>query len=145
MDRKSILAIEKIISCINELKIITKGKNFNYLDDRFEMPIVCGLVNDIDMSINKINSKIKNKYNNINWNVITSRVDIDGLKLGKIWELATGVLENELYDKLNIILENELPVYYEEFCDRKHREAVKKSMKEREKLENDERLLHIKY
>ena len=66
MDKRSILAIEKIITYITELKIMTKRRNDSYFYDGFEMPILCNLVDEIDKNISKINSKIKDKYNNIN-------------------------------------------------------------------------------
>lgn len=37
------------------------------------MPIPCSLVDKIEININKINSKIKSKYNNIDWNIIDSK------------------------------------------------------------------------
>lgn len=130
MDKKSILAIEKIITCINELEIITKGRDDNYFYKGFEMPILCGLVDEIDKNISKINSKIKDKYNNINWNIINSKKDDDlgimTLKLGKVWELASSILKNELLNQLNKILEIELPIYYTNYCNARHKKAIKK-------------------
>ena len=141
MNKKSILAIEKIITCITELKIITTGNDFISLDNEYEMPIICGLVDDIDSNICKIDFKIKNKYSNINWNVINLKKEDDGdfkvLKLGKIWELANGILEKELYKQLNNILELELPIYYKNYCNKKHKQAVKQAIKERNELKNE--------
>ena len=135
MNRKSILAIERINNCIIELKIITAGKDFILLDNEFEMPIICGLVNEIDKNIFKINAYIKDKYNNINWNIIESRKENNGeykaLKLGKVWELANGVLYNELYKKLNNVLEAELPTYYKNYCNRRHENALKHTIRKR--------------
>lgn len=129
MDKKSILAIEKIISYITELKIVTKGKDANYFFDGFEMPILCSLVDKIDKNINKINSKIKSKYNDVEWNIIDSKKDNDNgiktLKLGKIWNLSSGLLENEMLNKLKKILENELPIYYMNYCNNQHKKALK--------------------
>ena len=138
MNKKSILAIEKIISYITELKIITKGKDANYSYDGFEMTILCSLVDKIDENINKINSKIKSKYNDIDWNIIDSKKHDDNgiktLKLGEIWKLSSGLLENEMLNKLNKILENELPTYYMNYCNGQH----KKVIKERNRRKNEE-------
>ena len=130
MNKKSILAIEKIITYIKELELITKGRNDNYFYDGFEMPILCDLVDKIDRNINIISPKIKRKYNNVNWNIIDSRKEIDNgikiLKLGKIWELSNGLLNKELYNNLNCILEIELPVYYTKYCNKQHNKFLKK-------------------
>ena len=48
MDRKSILAIEKIIICITELEVMTKGRDDNYFYNSNEMSILCDLVNKIE-------------------------------------------------------------------------------------------------
>ena len=129
MDKRSILAIEKIITYITELKIMTKRRNDSYFYDGFEMPILCNLVDEIDKNISKINSKIKDKYNNINWDVINSKKEDDNgikiLKLRKIWDLASGILENELLENLNKILEIELPTYYMNYCNNRHIKANK--------------------
>ena len=138
MNKKSILAIENIISYITELKIITKGKDANYFYDGFEMPILCSLVDKIDYNINKINSKIKSKYNDIDWNIIDSKKHDDNgiktIKLGEIWNLSSRLLENEMLNKLNKILENELPTYYMNYCNSQHKKAIK----ERNRRKNEE-------
>ncbi len=126
MDKRSILAIERIITNILELKIMTSGRNDDYFYDGFEMPILCGLVDEINKNISKINYKIKEKYSNVNWDVINSKKDDDnGLKLGKIWDLASGILEKELLENLNQILEIELPTYYMDYCYKQHKKALK--------------------
>lgn len=132
MNRKSILAIEKIIANINELNIITKDRDDNYFYDSYEMPIICGLVDEIDKNLDKISSRLKEKYNTINWNVIRERKHEDeyfgpSLKLGKIWELASGVLKEELYDSLNGILEKELRTYYTNYSNKMHEKAMKET------------------
>ncbi len=130
MNKQSILAIERIIACISELKIMTKGRNDKYFYDGFEMPILCSLVDEIDKNIGKIKFKIKNKYNNVDWDVINSKKEDDNgikiLKLGKVWDLASGILENELLENLNLILEIELPIYYMNYCNTQHKKALKK-------------------
>ena len=131
MNKKSILAIEKIITYIKELELITKGRNDNYFYNSFEMPILCDLVDKIDRNINIISPIIKRKYGNVNWNIIDSRKEIDNgikiLKLVKIWELSNGLLNKELYNNLNHILEIELPVYYTNYCNKQHNIFLKKT------------------
>ena len=134
MNRKSIKAIEKILISILELDIITKGRDDNYFYDGYEMPVICDLVHDIEISINNISKKIISKYDYINWKVIESRKENDNgfmvLKLGKTWELADGIIKKELYEKLLNILEIELPVYYTNYCNNKHKQFVKGNTKE---------------
>ena len=129
MDKKSILAIEKIIIYITELKIMTKGRDYNYFYDGFEMPVICHLIDRIDKNINKINPKIKNKYNNIKWNIIDSKKEEDKglktLKIGKVLDLAFNMSENNLLEKLNKILEEELPIYYLNYCQDQHKKQIK--------------------
>ena len=131
MDKKSILAIEKIIMYITELDIITKGRDNNYFYDSYEMPILCDLVHNIEINIKKINSKVKKKYNNVNWKIIDLYKETDDgykiLKLGKIWILSSGTLKRELYSKLRNILEVELPTYYTNFSNEQHKKAMEKS------------------
>ena len=133
MDKKSIIAIEKIITYITELKIITRGKDDNYFFSGYETPILCDLVDKIDINITKINLKIKNKYNNINWNIIDSKkygeYGEKKLKLGEVWNLASSVLEKELLESLNKILVEELPMYYKNYCDNKHKKFIKEKTK----------------
>ena len=130
MNKKSIIAIEKIINNIMELDIITNGRDDNYFYDSYEMPIICGLVDDIDLNVKKISSRIIKKYNNVNWNVIDSFKEKDNgfmaLKLGNVWKLADGVLKKELYNKLLNILRIELPIYYTNYCNLQHKKAIQK-------------------
>jgi len=133
MNKKSIVAIERIISCINELSILTKGRDDNYFYDSFEMIALLDLIYEIDRNINKISPKIKEKYSTIDWNVIENRKHIDektgerwnSMNIGKAWELASGVIKDELLDKLNKLLENELPIYYTSYCNKIHENAMK--------------------
>ena len=128
MNKKSILAIERIITYITELEIITKGRDDIYFYNGFEMPILCDLVDKIDKNLSIITPKIKIKYSNIKWNVIDSRKEDDNgfkvLKLRKIWELASGTLKKELYENLNNILKIEIPVYYTKYCNKQHKKAA---------------------
>lgn len=129
MNKKSLLAIENIITYITELDIITKGRDDNYFYDSYEMPILCDLVYKIEINLNKISSKIKKKYNNVNWNIIDSLKENDNdymiLKLGKTWKLSNGILKKELYHKLRNILEIELPTYYTKYCNQQHEKTIK--------------------
>ena len=132
MNKNDIRLIEKIISNINELDIMTNGRNDNYFYDSYEMPVLCNLVDAIDECLKKISKKLKEKYNNINWQVIEERKYNDNvfgssLKLGEIWKLASGVLKSELLDSLIRILKLELPVYYTNYSNKMHEKAMKES------------------
>ena len=132
MNKKSILAIEKVLSLIKELEIMTKDRDDNYFYDSYEMPILCELVDEIDKNLNNINPKVKEKYNSINWRIIEERRYYDdffgpSMKLGKVWELASGLIKVELYDSLNRVLENELPSYYTNYSNKMHEKAMKES------------------
>ena len=130
MNKKSLLAIERILTYIRELEKITNGKDDNYFYNGFEMPILCDLVDKIESNLNVISINLKRKYNIVKWNIIDSKKENDNgliiLKLGKIWELSSEILKNELYDSLNSILEKELPVYYKKYCNDKHRRMINK-------------------
>ena len=62
MNKNDIRLIEKIISNINELYIMTNGRNDNYFYDSYEMPVLCNLVDGIDDSIKKISDRLKNIF-----------------------------------------------------------------------------------
>lgn len=127
MKKGDIINIEKITSDLNELKIMTNGRDDSYFYDGYEMNILCSLVNDIEIRINKISDNIKNKYSDIYWNIIKDNYNLEGnLKLGTIWDLSSGILYNKLYNNLMNILEIELPVYYKKYCDRMHEKAIRR-------------------
>ena len=126
LDKKSLSAIEKIISCINELKILTKDKNAEYFYDRFDLIALLNLLDTIKLNLNKISSKIKEKYNNINWDIIKKR---NSENIGVAWELVSKTLKTELLDDLNKILEIELPTYYSNLCNKMHEDFIKQKMK----------------
>lgn len=70
MNKKSLLAIERIISCINELDILTKNKDAEYFYNSFEMNVLIELIYEIEDNLNKISENLKLKYDNINWQFI---------------------------------------------------------------------------
>ena len=84
------------------------------------MIVLIYLIDQINNSIHKIGPKIKKKYFNIDWEVIEKRKYIDektgerwnSMNLGDIWLLANGIIKDELLDKLNELLEKEIPTYY---------------------------------
>jgi len=129
MNKKSIIAIERILNCINELEIVCTGRDDNYFYNSYEMPILCDLVNEVEININKISTKVKRKYDNVNWHVIDSYKEDDGelkiLKMGKVWELANTVLKKELKSNLSYILKMELPIYYTNYCNQQHERFLK--------------------
>ena len=129
MNKKSIIAIEKILNCINELEIICTGRDDNYFYDSYEMPILCDLVNEVEINLNKISTTVKRKYENVNWGVIDSYKEDDGefkiLKTGKVWGLASNVLKKELKQELSSILKIELPLYYTNYCNKQHERFTK--------------------
>jgi len=132
MNKKSLLAIERIISCINELIILTKDKKAEYFYNSFEMNALIDLLNQIELNINKINNKIKNKYNNIDWKIIEKEKKYDdvfgeSLSIGKTWDLSSNILKNTLLNDLIKLLEEEIPNYYKKLCNKNHKIFVKKT------------------
>ena len=137
MNKKSILAIERIISYIRELSIITKGRDDKYFYNSFEFNILLDLIYEIDNNLNKISPKVKEKYSNIDWKVIEKRKYIDevtgerwnSMNVGETWILANGIIKDELLDKLNDLLEKELSTYYTNYCNKLHEKANKERSK----------------
>ena len=90
------------------------------------MIVLIYLIDQINNSIHKIGPKIKKKYFNIDWEVIEKRKYIDektgerwnSMNLGEIWLLANGIIKDELLDKLNELLEKEIPTYYKNWADK---------------------------
>lgn len=127
MKKSDIINIEKIISDLNELKIMTNGRDDSYFYNGYEMNILCDLVNDVENKLNRISDNIKNKYSDIYWDIIKDKYNLEGnLKLGTVWNLSNGKLYNKLYNNLMDILEIELPVYYKNYCDRMHIKAIRR-------------------
>lgn len=125
MNKKSLQAIEKIIIYIYELKFLIKDKSAEYFYNSFEMPILCDIVSEIENNINKINTKIKNKYDNIDWQIISKQKHHDdilgeSITIGKVWELASTTLNDKLLEDLLKILESEIPNYYKHVCNQRH-------------------------
>lgn len=127
MKKSDIINIEKIISDLNELKIMTNGRDDSYFYNGYEMNILCDLVNDVENKLNRISDNIKNKYSDIYWDIIKDKYNLEGnLKLGTVWNLSNGKLYNKLYNNLMNILEIELPVYYKYYCDRMHKKSIRR-------------------
>lgn len=121
MNKKSLIAIEKIISNINELKILTNKRDAEYFYNNLEMNILIELIYNIEDNINKINQKIKEKYSHINWTIIKDKMFYDpvfkeSINVGIAWNLANNEIEKSLLEELNKLLENELPDYYHKLC-----------------------------
>lgn len=121
MKKKDLLAIERIISVINELNILTKGKDSSYFFDSLEINALLDLIYEVDVNINKISFELKEKYSTINWSVVASEKDYDevmgpSINLGTVWKLASGGLNDALTDKLNQLLVSEIPDYYKNVC-----------------------------
>ena len=119
MNKRTLVAIERIITCINELSIITKNKSVEYFYDSFEMNILLDILQEIELNLDKISIKIKEKYKNIDWDIIKKEKHYDevfeeSLNLGKAWILASATLKDNLLNKLILLLEDELPSYYKE-------------------------------
>lgn len=122
MNKRTLLAIERIITCINELSIITKNKSAQYFYDSFEMNILLDILQEIELNLDKISIKIKEKYKNIDWDIIKKEKHYDevfgeSLNLGKAWILVSTTLKDNLLNKLIALLEDELPSYYKNLSD----------------------------
>lgn len=121
MKKKDLLSIERIINIINELNILTNGKDSNYFFDSLELNALIDLIYEIDININKISFDLKEKYPNINWAVVASEKDYDevmgpSINIGTVWRLASKDLNDTLMEKLNQLLVNEIPAYYKNIC-----------------------------
>lgn len=124
MNKKSLLAVERIITCINELSILTKNKSVEYFYDSFEMIILLDILHEIEFNLDKVSIRIKEKYKDIDWNIIKKEKDYIegacvGINLGKAWMLVSITLKDELLNKLTFLLEEELPNYYKELSEKR--------------------------
>ena len=129
MNKNSLIAIERIIACINELDILTKGRDAEYFYDSFDMNALCYLVDEIDDNLKNISVSLKEKYNDINWDIIANARKSDDplgtdLKIGTTWELASHKLKDALLEKLIEILNQELPAYYTDLCNKMHEDFI---------------------
>lgn len=110
MKEKNIKLIKNINKMILEIHKKLKNINEEEFYDNIELTNMCtDCIFKINDNIKNINQNIKNKYKNINWNVIeeniyNDKVFKDSIKLSKIWNLSNNLLYNELYNQLNIIL-----------------------------------------
>lgn len=125
MNRKSLLAIERIIACINELEILTKDKEAEYFYDSLEMNILIDLISEIEVNLSRVNRNIKDKYKHINWNLIQNAKKYDevfggSFNLGEVWKLASITLKSELLDDLEMLLTQEIPKFYKSLCEQKN-------------------------
>lgn len=121
MNKESLIAIERIITCINELTILTKDKTAEYFYDSLEMNVLINLLDEIELNLEKIDSNIKNKYKDYNWNIIKKEKIEDEVfgssyNLESVWKLSSSILKNELLNNLNTLLEKEIPDYYYNLC-----------------------------
>lgn len=121
MLKKDIKFIERIITNINELVILTSGKDDEYFYNSYEMVILCKLVDEVDLSLSSISDKLKNQYKNVKWDLVDKLKDNrdESLTVGKVWILSSYLLKDKLYNDLKKILTFELPIYYKKYCDKK--------------------------
>lgn len=117
MNKTSLIAVERIIACINELTILTNNRNAEYFYDRLEMNALIRLLDEIEKNIEKIDNKIKNRYKDFKWDIIKKEKfedEVFGMSynLKTVWELSNSILKNELLNDLITLLEKEIPEYY---------------------------------
>lgn len=103
---KDELIIKNIIKYINELDLITKDKDKTFFfDNTNEFNKVINRVIKIGECLSKVSDETKNKYSNINWNIIKEKA-FDEEQVGHelnvkgAYDLASKLLKEELYDKL---------------------------------------------
>lgn len=112
MKEKDIKLIENVNEMILEIYEKTKSINEEEFYNNIELSNICtDYIFKINTDINDLEQKLKDKYNNINWNIIQNNMYYDdifkySIKLNKVWELSNKLLYNELYKKLNFILNN---------------------------------------
>lgn len=114
MDDKSRNSIKKIIELIENIDELVKGKNAEYFyDSSNELTKLIDLIFKIDKCIIDVSIDVKNQYPFVNWSTVASMKDFDqvfgeSINIGNAWKLASGELHNQLYDKLNTILNNNI-------------------------------------
>lgn len=103
---KDELIIKNIIKYINELDLITKDKDKTFFfDNTNEFNKVINRVIKIGECLSKVSDETKNKYSNINWNIIKEKAFDEEqvgheLNVKDAYDLASKLLKEELYDKL---------------------------------------------
>ena len=103
---KDELIINNIIEYINELDLITKDKDKTFFfDNTNEFNKVINRVIKIGECLSKVSDETKNKYSNINWNIIKEKAFDEEqvgheLNVKDAYDLASKLLKEELYDKL---------------------------------------------
>ncbi|MBR1414122.1 MAG: hypothetical protein IJ574_05600 [Bacilli bacterium] len=132
MNKKSLLAIERVITCINELTILTKDKKAEYFFDSWTINALIDLIYEVEDNLDKVSIKIKEKYPDIKWDIINKSKEYDkifgestDMNLGKVWLLASESLRKEILYDLEEVLNNELLDYYTELCNNEHEKAIK--------------------
>ena len=103
---KDELIIKNIIKYINELDLITKDKDKTFFfDNTNEFNKIINRVIKIGECLSKVSDETKNKYSNINWDIIKEKA-LDEEKVGHemnvkdVYDLGSKLLKEELYDKL---------------------------------------------
>lgn len=103
---KDELIIKNIIKYINELDLTTKDKDKTFFfDNTNEFNKIINRVIKIGECLSKVSDETKNKYSNINWDIIKEKA-LDEEKVGHemnvkdVYDLGSKLLKEELYDKL---------------------------------------------
>ena len=103
---KDELIIKNIIKYINELDLITKDKDKTFFfNNTNEFNKIINRVVKIGECLSKVSDETKNKYSNINWDIIKEKA-LDEEKVGyemnvkDVYDLGSKLLKEELYDKL---------------------------------------------
>lgn len=120
MNDKDLVSIERILSILNELNILTKGKDAEYFYEKEEMIVLIKLIEELDENIDKIDCSLKEKYDEVDWDMVKKDKYIDdvfgtSMKLGDVWEIANKAHE-VLYNSVFNILNSELESYYHKEC-----------------------------
>lgn len=104
--------VEKIIKDLKILNIKTKDKDYDYFYNKTnEYLKIIKLVVDIGVNLNNISDETKKTYSNVYWNIIKDNSeDEEGeghmMNNGIMMDLASSLLHENLYDKLNLIKNN---------------------------------------
>lgn len=103
---KDELIIKNIIKYINELDLITKDKDKTFFfNNTNEFNKIINNVVKIGECLSKVSDESRNKYPNINWDIIKDKA-LHEEKVGHemnvkdAYDLGSKLLKEELYDKL---------------------------------------------